>query len=857
MSNGGAGLDGLMTAERDELMERVAYLEKQTTDQAEELTCLKSALADCLRRVQVLETSRAGKMPSGPTPYPTGRQTRHMPRLPAASTMSSASKRPPSQVSLRTTTNVGLPSPSSAAAPGLKVGGSSGSGTLARPPTSSSKSGPRKRASTLNSVNWDLDSEDPSEPSTWITVYGLPGTPHVVHQRTTFPRRNVTMAATRHTPQSLRSRRKSAPIWRPAGAVQHDAPSSPVISPRPLSCFSLTLSHLIDWQVGWVCGVGVQSIESFLPPPHHSLLFLSFRSREPTYLRDEGLLRTYLRGRCLNFYAPTDVASDYDFSAVLDVPEEQLKLEWVYGYRGRDCRNNVYLLPTGEVIYFVAAVVVLYNIEQHSQRHYLGHNDDIKWDHVIVTREMQQNHDMSPLVGGNFALVYVQAVNVPKGVPDARMIHSQRTSIAVHPDKITIASGQTAGHAKAEGRPHVRIWNSVSLETLQVLGLGVFENSVACLSFSKTDGGAILAVIDEANDHTISLWEWQKTRRLTETKTSSDPVIAVDFSPLDANSLVSIGKNHLAFWNFDGSLLNKKQGVFDKYEKPKFVLTMVFAENGDLITGDSNGTIFVWPRGTNKIAQAVVGVHSGGIFALAFSKDGHLISGGGKDCRIVQLDADYNPTGVSVELNAWYGPVRTLIAGPGNMLIVGTTQGDILQCHVLVINYRRLRLLVILLIRLSFRLVEQGNLETEFSPLVQGHSDEFWALAAHPQTHHFLTSGRDGNVFLWDSLTKRLVWAENLSEEVVCACFYPAIAAVGVSEPNSTPEDPVTNGGLPDTVPVLAVGTSSGRWIVLDAVLHQVIAAHHESAEAIQCIAYSPKMNPHSILHNHYRLPER
>uniref|UniRef100_A0A5K3ESF0 WD_REPEATS_REGION domain-containing protein n=1 Tax=Mesocestoides corti TaxID=53468 RepID=A0A5K3ESF0_MESCO len=355
MSNGGAGLDGLMTAERDELMERVAYLEKQTTDQAEELTCLKSALADCLRRVQVLETSRgthspsrrttasrtasesrAGKMPSGPTPYPTGRQTRHMPRLPAASTMSSASKRPPSQVSLRTTTNVGLPSPSSAAAPGLKVGGSSGSGTLARPPTSSSKSG----------------------------------------------------------------------------------------------------------------------------------------SREPTYLRDEGLLRTYLRGRCLNFYAPTDVASDYDFSAVLDVPEEQLKLEWVYGYRGRDCRNNVYLLPTGEVIYFVAAVVVLYNIEQHSQRHYLGHNDDIK-------------------------------------------------CIAVHPDKITIASGQTAGHAKAEGRPHVRIWNSVSLETLQVLGLGVFENSVACLSFSKTDGGAILAVIDEANDHTISLWEWQKTRRLTETKSLS------------------------------------------------------------------------------------------------------------------------------------------------------------------------------------------------------------------------------------------------------------------------------------------------------------------------------------------------
>lgn len=83
--------------------------------------------------------------------------------------------------------------------------------------------------------------------------------------------------------------------------------------------------------------------------------------------------------------------------------------------------------------------------------------------------------------------------------------------------------------------------------------------------------------------------------------------------------------------------------------------------------------------GTYKITQAVLGVHAGGIFALAFSKDGHLLSGGGRDSRIVQLDSTLNPTGVFIELSAWYGPVRTLITGPGDMLIVGTTQGDILR----------------------------------------------------------------------------------------------------------------------------------------------------------------------------------
>lgn len=50
-----------------------------------------------------------------------------------------------------------------------------------------------------------------------------------------------------------------------------------------------------------------------------------------------------------------------------------------YGYRGRDCRSNLHLLPTGEMVYFVAAVVVLYNVEEQSQRHYLGHTDDVKW----------------------------------------------------------------------------------------------------------------------------------------------------------------------------------------------------------------------------------------------------------------------------------------------------------------------------------------------------------------------------------------------------------------------------------------------------------------------------------------------
>lgn len=46
-------------------------------------------------------------------------------------------------------------------------------------------------------------------------------------------------------------------------------------------------------------------------------------------------------------------------------------------YRGFDCRNNLFYTQTGEVVYHVAAVSIIYNRLQHTQRFYLGHDDDI------------------------------------------------------------------------------------------------------------------------------------------------------------------------------------------------------------------------------------------------------------------------------------------------------------------------------------------------------------------------------------------------------------------------------------------------------------------------------------------------
>lgn len=50
-----------------------------------------------------------------------------------------------------------------------------------------------------------------------------------------------------------------------------------------------------------------------------------------------------------------------------------------YGYRGIDARRNLWVLPSGELLYYVAAVAVLLDRDEDAQRHYTGHTEDIMW----------------------------------------------------------------------------------------------------------------------------------------------------------------------------------------------------------------------------------------------------------------------------------------------------------------------------------------------------------------------------------------------------------------------------------------------------------------------------------------------
>ncbi|XP_064220370.1 echinoderm microtubule-associated protein-like 2 [Aotus nancymaae] len=381
------------------------------------------------------------------------------------------------------------------------------------------------------------------------------------------------------------------------------------------------------------------------------------KTKEVIFSVEDGSVKMFLRGHPVPMLIPDELAPTYSLDTCSELPSCRLKLDWVYGYRSRDCRANLYFLPTGEIVYFVASVAVLYSVEEQRQRHYLGHSDDIK-------------------------------------------------CLAIHPDMVTIATGQVAGTTK-EGK----------------------------------NGSNLLCAVDKSKDHMLSVWDWAKETKVVDVK---------------------------------------------KHEKPKYVLCVTFLEGGDVVTGDSGGNLYVWGKGGNHITQVVLGAHDGSLFGLCALRDGTLVSGGGRDQRVVLWGSNYSKL-QEMEVREDFGPVRTVAEGHGDTLYMGTTRNSILQ----------------------------GSIHTGFSLLVQGHVEELWGLPAHPSWAQFVTCGQDKLVHLWSSETHQPLWSRII-------------------------EDPARSAGFHPSGSVLDVGTVTGRWLLLDTETHDLVAIHTDGNEQISVVSFSP-----------------
>lgn len=147
-----------------------------------------------------------------------------------------------------------------------------------------------------------------------------------------------------------RSRNNMAAVAPPAATVLHDDPSKPSVRQRARS----------------------KSRPRVLYAPEHEIANRGSADFTALDIAKEDPIKLNIRGLRRTFYPPM-----HHPPVANSAPDKKLQLQWVHGYRGLDVRKNLWVLPSGELLYFVAAVAVLYDRDEETQRHYTGHTEDI------------------------------------------------------------------------------------------------------------------------------------------------------------------------------------------------------------------------------------------------------------------------------------------------------------------------------------------------------------------------------------------------------------------------------------------------------------------------------------------------
>ncbi|XP_012868821.1 PREDICTED: echinoderm microtubule-associated protein-like 5 [Dipodomys ordii] len=299
---------------------------------------------------------------------------------------------------------------------------------------------------------------------------------------------------------------------------------------------------------------------------------------------------------------------------------DDLRLEWVYGYRGHQCRNNLYYTAAKEIVYFVAGVGVVYSPREHRQKFYRGHSDDI-------------------------------------------------ISLALHPERVLVATGQVGKE------PYICVWDSYTVQTISVLK-DVHTHGIACLAFDL-DGQRLVSVgLDSKN--TVCVWDWKRGKMLSMAPGHTDRIFDISWDLYQPNKLVSCGVKHIKFWNLCGNALTPKRGIFGKTGDLQTILCLACARDELTYSGALSGDIYVW-KGINLI-RTIQGAHTAGIFTMNACEEGFAT--GGRDGCIRLWDLTFKPITV-IDLReteqGYKGLSVRSVCWRGDHILVGTQDSEIFE----------------------------------------------------------------------------------------------------------------------------------------------------------------------------------
>jgi len=174
--------------------------------------------------------------------------------------------------------------------------------------------------------------------------------------------------------------------------------------------------------------------------------------------------------------------------------------EYVYGYRSKDCRNNIFYLADDTIVYHAAALGIVHNLKNNTQRFFDKHTDDI-------------------------------------------------LSLARHPDKVQVATGEIGP------KPMLYIWSTKTLEVVKSFK-AVLKKGIVALAFSPSGKKLVAAALD--TNHEVTVIDVAKGTNQVF-KGGVEVIVGLAWS--SESEFISVGVKHYKLWKDDGT---SKNGSFGK-----------------------------------------------------------------------------------------------------------------------------------------------------------------------------------------------------------------------------------------------------------------------------------------------------
>nr|CCA15182.1 hCG1784313 putative [Albugo laibachii Nc14] len=381
-------------------------------------------------------------------------------------------------------------------------------------------------------------------------------------------------------------------------------------------------------------------------------------------------------------------------------PSIELELSHIHGYQAQQARNNARYDKSGNIVYHAAAVGIIYDPSQQTQRFMKSHNDDI-------------------------------------------------IALCAHTDRDLFATSQMGK------KPSIFIWSSLLEKTPPVCIEGFHQRAVNAICFCSDKKK--LGSVGMDDDHSIAIYNYANRQLVASARGDRNQVFSIAYNA-SSEEWITCGVKHIRFWKEQGKNLTSKRAIFRSFPATKkksqqkettrapadtFECVTVFEKSG--IVGGSDGFLYQFISGSHE-ANAIITAHSTSVYALYSNID--CLFSGSKDGTIHRRDAKLTLL-QTIDLNVLLAQssefsqsfydvsIRSLCTrqtGSGSIkttqLLVGTGGSDILELNI------------------------SSDRSKMSKVITRGHSrQEVWGLAMHPSRPEYVTAGDDQTARVWSLKT--------------------------------------------------------------------------------------------------------